>query len=76
MGSPQFQKIFEHYAATRNGNCLSEAMERTIQASQKRGIKVPPPFFDAKRVIERREIDESVTATERPELEEIPWQTR
>lgn len=76
MGSPGFQKIFEHYAATRNGNSLSEAMERAIQASQKRGIKVPPPFFDAKRVIEQREIDESVTVTERPELEELPWQTR
>jgi hypothetical protein len=76
MGGSRFQKIFEHYAATRNGNCLSEAMERAIQACQKRGIKVPPPFFDAKRVIERREIDESVTVTERPELEELPWQMR
>jgi hypothetical protein len=76
MGSTRFQQIFEHYAATRNGNCLSETMERTIQASQKRGIKVPPPFFDAKRVIERREIKESVTVTERPELEELPWQMR
>ena len=77
MGSPRFQEIFEHYAATRNGNTLSEAMERAIQLCQKRGIKVPPPFFDAKRAVERAEIQGSAAPmTALPELEELPWQTR
>jgi hypothetical protein len=75
MGSPGFQKLFEHYFATRNGNPLSDAMERAIQSANKRGVKVPPQFFDAKRTIEHREAEElaSPAETERPELEELPW---
>jgi hypothetical protein len=75
MGSPGFQGIFGHFAATRNGNSLSDAMERTIQLANKRGIKVPPPFFDAKRVVEQREAYELARSVEneRPELEELPW---
>jgi len=75
MGSPRFQGIFEHYFATRNGNPLSDAMERAIVSANKRGVKVPPPFFDAKRTVERREAEElgSPADTERPELEELPW---
>jgi len=75
MGSPQFQRIFEHYFATRNGNPISDAMERTIVSANKRGVKVPPPFYDAKRNVERREAEElaSPVGIERPELEELPW---
>jgi hypothetical protein len=58
MGSPKFQKIAEHYLATRNGNPLSEAMERTIQTANKRKVGVPPKFYEAKRVVERREAQE------------------
>jgi hypothetical protein len=78
MGSPRFQKIFEHYYATRNGNSLSDAMERAIQRANKTGARVPPPFFDAKRAVERREAEEltSPADTERPELEELPWGKR
>lgn len=63
MGSPRFQKVFEHYFVTRNGNLLSDAMERTIQAANKRGVKVPPPFFDAKREVERREAEATPAAS-------------
>jgi hypothetical protein len=75
MGSPKFQKIFEHYFATRNGNPVSDAMERAIQLANKQGVRVPKPFFDAKRTIERREAEElaSLAGVERPELEELPW---
>jgi hypothetical protein len=74
MGSPGFQKIFEHYFATRNGNPLSDAMERAIQSANKRGIKVPPKFFEAKRTVERREVEAcAAPAPERPELEALPW---
>jgi hypothetical protein len=78
MGNPRFQKIFEHYYATRNGNLLSDAMERAIQRALKIGAKVPPPFYDAKRTVERREADElaSPAESERPELEELPWAKR
>jgi hypothetical protein len=75
MGSPRFQKLFEHYFATRNGNALSEVMERTIQAANVRDVKVPPPFFEAKREVERREIEElaSPAGVDIPTLEAEPW---
>ncbi len=78
MGSPKFQRIAEHLFATRNGNLLSDAMERTIQLANKRDVKVPPPFFDAKRIVERREAKELAPPIEheRPELEAIPWVTK
>jgi len=78
MGSARFQKIFEHYFATRNGEPLSEAMERAIQRANKTGVKVPPPFFDAKRAVERREAEElaSPADAERLELEALPWAKR
>jgi hypothetical protein len=77
MGGPRFQKIFEDCYATRNGNPLSGAMERTIQMAQKQGVKIPPPFFEAKRRVEHREAEEhSVPAGSGiPELEAIPWAT-
>jgi Winged helix-turn-helix DNA-binding len=64
MGSSRFQKIYEHYCATRNGNPLSDAMERTIQAANQRGIGVPPKFFGAKRAVERREAREHSSTPE------------
>jgi len=74
MGSPRFQKIAEHFFATRNGNLLSDAMERAIQLANKQVVKVPPKFFEAKRAVERRETEESAApVTERPELEELHW---
>jgi hypothetical protein len=78
MGSPKFQAIFEHYFATRNGEPLSEAMERAIQRANKTGAKVPPQFFDAKRTVERAEVAEieSLGVDERPELEELAWRKR
>ena len=78
MGSARFQKIFEHYFATRNGEPLSEAMERAIQRANKTGVKVPPQFFDAKRVVERREAEELASPADagRLELEALPWAKR
>jgi hypothetical protein len=78
MGSARFQQIAEHYFVTRNGEPLSEAMERAIQRANKTGVKVPPPFFDAKRAVERREAEElaSPADAERLELEALPWAKR
>jgi hypothetical protein len=78
MGSPKFQAIFQHYFATRNGNPLSDAMERAIQKANKEKVKVPPQFFEAKRSVERREAEElaSYADSERPELEDLPWVNR
>jgi hypothetical protein len=74
MGSPRFQRLFEQYFATRNGNPLSEAMERTIQMANKEGMKVPPPFFEAKREVERREKEElAAPSDDIPVLEAEPW---
>jgi len=76
MGSAGFQKIAEHYFATRNGAPLSEAMERAIQRANKTGVKVPPKFFHAKRVVERREVEELASPADVAELEELPWARR
>jgi len=75
MGSPRFQRIFEHYFATRNGNSLSEAMERAIQRAHKEHAAVPPKFYEAKRVVERREAEELAVCSVSmiPELEAEPW---
>jgi hypothetical protein len=55
MGTAGFQKIHEHYFGARNGDRISDAMERTIQAANKRAVKVPPPYFEKKRAVERQE---------------------
>jgi hypothetical protein len=68
MGCLRFQKIYEHYFATRNGNPLSDAMERAIQRANREGVKVSPKFFEAKRAVERREAQEACP----PDAEEIP----
>jgi hypothetical protein len=75
MGSPKFQEIFEHYFATRNGNTLSDAMERTIQRANKERVGVPPKFYEAKRAVEHREAEEftAPTVSAIPELEAVPW---
>lgn len=75
MGSPRFQKIFEHYFATRNGNPLSEAMERAIQRANKESVGIPPKFYEAKRAVEHREAEELAASTVSaiPELEAEPW---
>jgi len=75
MGSRSFQGIFEHYFATRNGNPLSDAMERAIQAANRSGVGVPPKFFEAKRVVELHEVEElaAPSSSNVPELEDLPW---
>jgi hypothetical protein len=78
MGSLRFQGIFEHYFSTRNGNPVSEVMERVIQRANKTCVGVPPKFYEAKRAVERREAEETASAAvdERPELEELAWRKR
>jgi hypothetical protein len=48
-----------------------------IQRANKEGVKVPKPFFDAKRVVERREAKELASCSAETEglleLEELPW---
>jgi hypothetical protein len=77
MGTPRFQNIYQHYFSTRNGNPLSDAMERAIQRANKDGVRVPKPFFDAKRVVERREVEAIASFMEESEglkeLEDLPW---
>ena len=80
VGSPSFQQLCLHYLATRNGNSVSEGMERTIQACQSRGVKVSPPFFEGKRVVEKRERLELGRAADEGEeitrLEAPAWGTK
>lgn len=55
LGTPRFRAKWEFLFAHRNGNPLSDAMERCIVGCQGAGVKVPPPFFDAKRRVEASE---------------------
>jgi hypothetical protein len=76
IGSPRFQEIAEHYFASRNGNPISDAMERAIQRANKVGVKVPPKFFEAKRIVERREAEALPAPEEIHFLPERPFQNR
>jgi hypothetical protein len=75
MGSPQFQSIFETQCSTRREDRMSDLMERTIQVANKCNVKVPRPFFEAKRVVERKEAEEPTVpkVPEIPLLEAEPW---
>lgn len=57
-----WERIYEEASGFEAGDLLSVVMERAIQYCQANGIKVPPPFFDAKRLVEdderNRESDE------------------
>jgi len=55
IGTQKFQATWKQYFSTRNGHPLSEAMERCIQQCNSQGLKVPPPFYQAKRDVEKRE---------------------
>jgi DNA-binding transcriptional ArsR family regulator len=55
LGTPDFQSSWEFFSRHRNGAPLSEAMERCIQARQKKNQSVPGPFFTAKRAVEELE---------------------
>ena len=55
IGTSRFQQVWSFFYSHRNGHQLSEAMERTIQQAQGKGIKVPKPFYEAKRRVERQE---------------------
>jgi len=55
LGTSRFQQVWTFFYSHRNGYQLSEAMERTIQQAQGKGIKVPKPFYEAKRRVERQE---------------------
>ncbi|MHB8499705.1 MAG: helix-turn-helix domain-containing protein [Candidatus Acidiferrales bacterium] len=52
LGTPKFRVQWEFFFAHRNGNTLSDAMERCIQQCQSSTITVPKPFYDAKRAVE------------------------
>jgi hypothetical protein len=55
-GSTEFQKMWERVHNERPGyEKLSDAMERCIQASGQASIRVPKPFYDAKRKVEQWE---------------------
>jgi hypothetical protein len=55
LGTPKFQVIWKQCHPTRNGHLVAEAMERCIQRCNSQGVKVPPPFYQAKREVESRE---------------------
>ena len=55
VGTLKFQSAFLFYYGSKNGHLRSEVMEQTIQRCQNTGLKVPPPFYEAKRHVEERE---------------------
>jgi hypothetical protein len=53
-GSIQFCRMWERFYREADGDdYLVDIMERTIQECQGCGIRVPPPFFQAKRRVEK-----------------------
>lgn len=55
LGTKPFQEIWEFLFSHKNGEPLSEAMERAILRAQSNGATVPRPFYEAKRRIETQE---------------------
>lgn len=60
IGSPNFQRFWKSVYSRRNGKSVSVLMEECIQGwlatgSETRKQYVPPPFYEAKRRIEKRE---------------------
>lgn len=64
LGTVRFQAIWSFLFAHKNGEPLSQAMERAIQRALAAGVSVPKPFYTAKRRVEERE-------TRQPEAEPI-----
>jgi len=57
-GSIRFCVAWERaYADASDDDTLVDIMERAIQHCQASGIRVPPPFYDAKRRIEKEDSD-------------------
>ena len=58
-GSIRFCRMWEYvYAEAAGGDWLVDIMERAIQECQGSGIRVPPPFFAAKRLLEKDRVEE------------------
>jgi hypothetical protein len=58
FGQPAFQKVWLRQFTDRNGKWLTQVMEAAIQECNQKKIKVPTPFFDAKRHVEKQEMIE------------------
>jgi len=60
-GSTEFQSGWERIYGKRPGSeKLSDTMERQIQGCRQASIHVPKPFYDAKRKIENRELEQQL----------------
>lgn len=57
IGTRPFQQMWVSAFINRNGRSLSDVMEECIQVCQDNDIRVPRPFFEAKRLVEQRERD-------------------
>ena len=68
-GSTEFQEIWGTIWGKRSeSEMTSDTMERCIQGCRQFGVPVPKPFYDAKRKVESRELDEEVG----PEIYDFP----
>jgi hypothetical protein len=72
LGTPRFRAKWEFLFAHRNGNLVSDAMERCIVACQEARIPIPKPFYDAKRKVEREEAPSQGTAGQLEYLPAMP----
>lgn len=74
-GSEKFQKTWESIYGERLANeKLSDVMERCLLACQKAKVKVkvPKPFFEAKRKVEKEEASSQGTASQLEYLPDMP----
>lgn len=56
IGHKSFRSVWEARFQTKGEKeWLTDVMERTIQDCEHLGVKVPPPFFEAKRAVETEE---------------------
>jgi DNA-binding Lrp family transcriptional regulator len=72
LGTSRFRARWEFSFAHRNGNPVSDAMERCIVSCQEARIPVPKPFYDAKRKVEKGEAPSQGTAGQLEYLPAMP----
>ena len=73
---PEFREICEQLHHSRNGQPIVEFLSACMDLWESRGHKIPAPFAKAAAEIREREKGKKTTASEMPELEELPWQKK
>ncbi len=69
IGKEIFRQAWKFIYSNRNGEPISEVMEKAIWYCNQKKISIPPHFYNLKRNVERREREET---TDGPQTLDLP----